>query len=80
MTLLLLSRPGCGLCDEFLEEFLAEFPERAAALQIADVDSKPGWQGRYGLVIPVLLDDEGTVLCETRFDGALIRKQFETTR
>ncbi|GAC1628876.1 MAG: hypothetical protein NVS9B10_19290 [Nevskia sp.] len=74
--LLLLTREGCGLCEEFREEFLAEFPQLAGALQLADVDSRPGWAGRYGLMIPVLLDDEGTVLAETRFDADAIRERL----
>ncbi len=76
MPLLLLTRPGCGLCEEFLDELLAAFPQLAAGLELADVDSRPGWQGRYGLVIPVLLDDEGTVICETRFDADEIRTRL----
>ena len=74
--LLLLTRDGCGLCEEFLAEFLAEFPQWAGALELADVDSRPGWAGRFGLVIPVLLDDEGTVLGETRFDAETLRERL----
>ncbi len=70
MALTLLSREGCGLCEEFVEAFAAAFPVLLPALAIADVDSRPGWQGRYGLVIPVLLDDEGTAICTTHFDAA----------
>lgn len=72
MTLTLLGREHCGLCEEFLEALATEFPALLPALAIADVDSRPGWQGRYGLVIPVLLDDEGTVICATRFDAAAV--------
>ena len=72
MSLILLGRDGCGLCEEFVEAFAAAFPAALASLEIADVDSRPGWQGRYGLVIPVLLDDEGTVICETRFDAEAV--------
>lgn len=72
MMLTLLSRDGCGLCEEFAEAYRAAFPAQREQLLIADVDSRPGWQGRYGLVIPVLLDDEGTVICETHFDAAAV--------
>lgn len=72
MTLTLLSRDGCGLCEEFAEAFAAAFPAQRKQLLIADVDSRPGWQGRYGRVIPVLLDDEGTVICETHLDSAAV--------
>lgn len=67
-SLLLLTRAGCGLCEEFLAELLAAYPELAPRIELADVDSRPGWQGRFGLVIPVLLDEDGTVVCETVFD------------
>ncbi|WP_295687424.1 glutaredoxin family protein [uncultured Nevskia sp.] len=72
MTLTLLSRDGCGLCEEFADAFAAAFPAQREQLLIADVDSRPGWQGRYGLIIPVLLDDEGTVICETHFDETAV--------
>lgn len=68
MALTLLSRDGCGLCEEFADAFVLAFPAQRQQLLIADVDSRPGWQGRYGLLIPVLLDDEGTVICATHFD------------
>lgn len=67
--LLLLTRPGCGLCEEFVEEFLAEFPQLAIELELDSVESRGGWLARYGNSIPVLLDDEGTLICETRFDA-----------
>lgn len=70
--LTLLSRDGCGLCEEFVAAFASHFPVAFGQLEVADVDSRPGWQGRYGLLIPVLLDDEGTVICETHFDAAAV--------
>lgn len=66
--LLLLSRPGCCLCDELEEELYAEFGPQAIDLQRVDVDSRPDWQERYGRSIPVLLDEAGAVLSETRLD------------
>jgi len=72
-SFLLLTREGCGLCDEFMQELVSEFPQLASRIAIADVDSRLGWQGRYGLVIPVLMDDEGTSICETRFDPEALR-------
>jgi len=72
-VLTLLSREGCGLCEEFLEAFAAACPDLLPALTIADVDSRAGWAGRWGHVIPVLIDDDGTVLCETFFDEDALR-------
>lgn len=78
MALTLLSRDGCGLCEEFAEAYAAAFPAQRQQLVIADVDSRPGWQGRYGLLIPVLLDDEGTVICETHFDEPAVSAWLAT--
>ncbi|HEX7381318.1 MAG TPA: glutaredoxin family protein [Nevskiaceae bacterium] len=68
--LLLLSRPGCGLCHEMAEALDVAFGADAFELEWADVDSRPEWKQRWGLVIPVLLDADGRVICETRFDAA----------
>ncbi|MGH8457461.1 MAG: glutaredoxin family protein, partial [Stenotrophobium sp.] len=61
--LLLLTRPGCGLCEEFEAEFLAHFGAEAFELAHADVDSRLDWRTRYGLKIPVLLAADGALLC-----------------
>ena len=72
-TLTLLSRDGCGLCEEFLEAFAAACPDLLPRLVVADVDSRAGWVGRWGHVIPVLIDDDGSALCETFFDEDRLR-------
>jgi hypothetical protein len=70
----LLSRPDCGLCDEFR----AELAQLALAyelppLETVDVDSDPVLARRYGLDIPVLLLD-GIRVCQHRLDaGELLR-------
>ena len=67
--LTLLGRPGCGLCEEFLEElrqFSASLP--LPPLTVLDVDDDPVLSRRHGLDIPVLLLD-GAVVCRHRFDG-----------
>lgn len=72
--LCLLSRPDCGLCDEFR----AELAQLALAtelppLETVDVDSDPLLARRYGLDIPVLLLD-GVRVCQHRLDtGELLR-------
>ncbi|WP_293373803.1 glutaredoxin family protein [Nevskia sp.] len=72
-ALTLLSRDGCGLCEEFLEAFAAACPDLLPRLLVADVDSRPGWAGRWGALIPVLIDEDGTVICETFFDETALR-------
>ncbi len=70
--LLLLTRPGCQLCDEFLEELAHAFPALAGSVQTADVDSRPDWRQHYGLRIPVLLAGDGAPLCEGVFDAGAV--------
>lgn len=66
----LLSRPDCGLCDEFRVE-LARLAESAKLppMELVDVDSDPELARRYGLDIPVLLLDEVRV-CQHRLDSS----------
>jgi hypothetical protein len=66
--LTLLSRPGCGLCEEFLEE-LQQLSTTVLLPSVAvlDVDSDPLLSRRHGLDIPVLLLD-GVVVCRHRLD------------
>lgn len=70
--MLLLGREDCPLCDEFLEELAHEFPRLAAAVVIADVDSREDWRRQYGTRIPVLLDESGAVWVEGRLDVAAV--------
>lgn len=65
----LLGRPDCHLCEDFLDELEAAYPGRFE-IQQACVDDRPDWKARFGTLIPVLLDAEGSVLCTTRFDPA----------
>jgi hypothetical protein len=61
--LVVVSREGCGLCEEMLHG-LADL-ERSAALPpvtVVDVDSDPDLVRRFGLKVPVLLLD-GSVIC-----------------
>ncbi|HEY6125859.1 MAG TPA: glutaredoxin family protein [Steroidobacteraceae bacterium] len=61
--LVVVSREGCGLCDEMLHA-LAEL-ERAQSLPpvtVVDVDSDPELVRQFGLKVPVLLLD-GSVIC-----------------
>lgn len=61
--LVVLSREGCGLCEDMLHE-LAEL-ERNRGLPpvtVVDVDSTPELARRFGLKVPVLLLD-GSVIC-----------------
>lgn len=67
--LTLLGRPECSLCERFLEALAEAVPDWLPQVRVADVDARPGWTGRWGLRIPVLLDDEGSLICEAQFDA-----------
>ena len=74
--LTLLTREGCGLCDEFMAElqaFGARHP--LPPLETRDVDSDPEWRRRYGMRIPVLLWD-GEAVAVTHFDAAELGRLF----
>ena len=67
--LTLLSRPECGLCEEFLED-LQSLGQRVKLPEVLvmDVDSDPELARRYGLDIPVLLLD-GVSVCRHQLDA-----------
>lgn len=69
---LLLSRPGCHLCDEFCDEVLTAFPRLRPLLEWVDVDSRAEWRERYGRRIPVMLDSQQQLVCEAEFDRAAV--------
>lgn len=66
--LILLSRPGCDLCEEMEDQLRAAFAGLPFELRKAAVDSNPDWRRRYGLRIPVLLDEDGERLAEGHLD------------
>jgi len=54
IRLKLLTRPGCGLCDEMrreVDELLGEAPR---SWEVVNVDEDPALASRYGETIPVL--------------------------
>jgi hypothetical protein len=73
---LLLTRPDCPLCEEFLEELAHEFPALAARVEAADVDSREDWRSLYGQRIPVLLGEDGSVWAEGRLDRAAVAERL----
>jgi len=63
----LLTRPGCGLCEEFEHAALAVAQGRCEIEPVL-VDHHPAWQAQYGLTIPVLLDAQGRFICAVTVD------------
>lgn len=75
-SFLLLTREGCGLCEEFELEMRAALDGRDFAIEHANVESKSEWRIRYGRSIPVLLDAAGGLVCETHFDPVAVQRHF----
>lgn len=70
MKFTLLTREDCGLCEEFEQALRCHRPD--VAVQLADVDASEDWRRRWGLKIPVLLDERGHLVCATVFDPASV--------
>jgi glutaredoxin len=75
----LYSRPGCGLCEEMIEELAALPQAQGVPLDIADVDQNPLIQARYGHKIPVLLLN-GELVCHGRLDSEELHKALAALR
>jgi len=61
--LVVLSREGCHLCEQMLEELAGlEREGRIPPVTVLDVDSDAQLARQYGLKVPVLLLD-GSVIC-----------------
>lgn len=74
--LVLLTREGCGLCEEFEAELQAFGARRPLPpLETCDVDSDPVLRRRFGDRIPVLLWD-GEPVAVTHFDAAEMERLF----
>ncbi|MFZ9667880.1 MAG: glutaredoxin family protein [Steroidobacteraceae bacterium] len=72
--LTLLTREGCGLCEEFAEDLLrlsTTLP--LPPVEALDVDSDPELLRRYGHKIPVLLWD-GVPVAVTHLDPGEIER------
>ena len=75
VRLLLLTRPDCHLCEEFRDELQAAFGGRFA-LSERCVDDRDDWRAAYGHEIPVLLAEDGSVVCRTRFDASAVGRRL----
>ena len=71
MTLTLLSRAYCHLCDEMLAAIQPLAAAAGATIVVVDVDAEPKLESAYGDRVPVLFAGEpgtGDELCHFRVD------------
>jgi sirohydrochlorin ferrochelatase len=59
MPLILYTRHGCHLCEDFEQELLRlqqDHPQAYAfSVEIRDVDTRPEWRAAYNDLVPLLL-------------------------
>jgi hypothetical protein len=67
------SRAQCGLCEQFLIELAELLGERAAQVQIVDIDTDSELKRKYGERIPVLTVD-GDYVCAIRVDAERVQR------
>jgi hypothetical protein len=76
IRLKLLSRPGCGLCEEMQSEVDQLLGEKPREWEIVDVASDPALASRYGEAIPVLFVN-GRLFAKTRLPRLALRLRLE---
>ena len=55
--LMVMSRAGCHLCEQVIEELVPLIRGRAQ-LEVIDIDTDPQLVARYGLRVPVVVADD----------------------
>jgi len=77
VTLTLLSRAYCHLCDEMAAALALLAARYGATVTVVDVDADPALEARYGDLVPVLLLGDGaggTELCHHRLDPVAVTR------
>lgn len=76
MTLTLLTRAYCHLCDEMLAAVTPLAEAEGATIVVVDVDANPWLERVYGDRVPVLFTGDpgtGQEICHFRLDPARLR-------
>lgn len=69
MSLILYTRIGCHLCEDFEQELQRQQQLLDFDVQIRDVDANPDWVKRYNDKVPVLLGrNQDQEICRYFFD------------
>ncbi len=75
----LLTRPGCHLCDEMALVLEQVLPGYGLPWTSVDVDGEPGLRERFGEVVPVLLRD-GRPVAKVRVDPTRLKRIIRRRR
>ena len=76
MTLTLLTRAYCHLCDEMRDALAPLAAAHGATVVERDVDADPALEARYGDLVPVLLlgaPEAGVEICHYVLDVGTVR-------
>lgn len=68
MTVNLYYRVGCHLCDDLYELLLPYQSRFNVHINRINVDNNPQLQDKYGLLVPVLTDENNNEICHYFFD------------
>ena len=76
MALILFQRDHCHLCDQALA-VMAE--ARAPDFESVFIEDAAELEARYGLRVPVLLDDQQGIELDWPFDAAAVRALYQAS-
>ena len=74
-SLRVFSRPGCHLCEQLVDALLS-IARGHLAVDVVDIETRPDWEARYGLRIPVV-EFDGRFVCQYELDTDAIRRIIE---
>ena len=83
VTLTLLSRSYCHLCDEMLAAVRPIADSHAASIEVVDVDADAALEALYGEFVPVLFAGtpaSGEELCRYRLDRTRLLEALAASR
>jgi hypothetical protein len=70
------SRPGCHLCELFIEQLLP-LTRAHGNVQVHDIDTREDWTQEYGTRIPVL-EIDGRFVCQYYLDRDAVQRAIDT--
>ena len=74
MSLILYTRHGCHLCEDFEQELQRQQQLLDFEVQTRNVDANPDWVMRYNDKVPLLLaQDQDTEICRYFLDPQALR-------